>query len=80
MKLKLKRKKQKIKEIEQQKKIKTTKIPAKQVSQKEKISNYIRKIWRTKKYKFLKHRHKLKEEEQTENRKQLKGDDTEKNI
>ena len=44
MKLKLKRRKKKIREIEQQKKIKTTKIPAKQVNQKQNISNYIRKI------------------------------------
>ena len=44
MKLKLKRRKKKIREIEQQKKIKTAKIPAKQVNQKQNISNYIRKI------------------------------------
>ena len=44
MKLKLKRRKKKTREIKQQKKIKTTKIPAKQVNQKQNISNYIRKI------------------------------------
>ena len=66
MKLKLKRRKKKIREIEQQKKIKTTKIPAKQVNQ-ENLED-------------KKTEHKLKEEEQTENRKQLKVDATEKDI
>ena len=63
----------KTREIKQQK-IKTTKIPVKQINLKQNISNYIRKIQRTKKIE-----HKLKEEEQTEIPKQLKGDDTEKN-
>ena len=45
MKLKLKRRKKKTREIKrQQKKIKTTKIPAKQMNQKQNISNYIKKI------------------------------------
>ena len=44
MKLNLKRRKKKIREIKQQKEIKTTKIPAKQIKWKQNISNYIRKI------------------------------------
>ena len=45
MKLKLKRRKKKTKGIKhQQKKTKTTKIPAKQMNQKQNISNYIKKI------------------------------------
>ena len=46
MKLKLKRRKKKTKEIKHQQKkmIKATKIPAKQISKKQNISNYIRKL------------------------------------
>ena len=73
MKLKLKRRIKKIREIKQQK-IKTTKIPAKQVNQKQHFKLHKENI------EDKKIEHNLKEEKQTENRKQLKGDDTEKNI
>ena len=39
MKLKLKRRKKKTREVKQNKKIKTTKIPAKQINQEQNISN-----------------------------------------
>ena len=63
MKLKLQRREKKTREIKQQKKIKTTTIPAKQINQKQDISNYIHQ----ENLEDKKIEHKLKQEEQTEN-------------
>ena len=67
--------KKKTREIKQKKKIKTTDKPSKTMKPDIKHFKLHQENLEDKKIEY-----KLKEEQQTENRKQLKGDDTEKNI